>query len=407
MITNLVILLILLLLSAFFSGAEVAFLSLSDAKVQSMVEKKLPRAKLIAKLRSNPRRVLVTILIGNNIVNIAASSFATVVATELFDSAVIGIVTGVMTLLVLVIGEILPKAYATANPQKFAMFVSGPLRIFQWVAYPLVTAFEFLSNVVTGKHEENSISEEELKALAKLSAQQGSIQMNEGKMLEKILSFNDISAEDIMTPRVQVVFIDDTYTIEQATEIIKGNPYTRYPLFHQSTDNVIGYVHSRDVLLAYHEDKENTSVKDIMLPLVGIPKQMKLDDIMREFQKRQTHIAVVVDEYGGTEGIATFEDVIEELVGEITDEHDIDENMIQRVDKNTIIAAGDTTIRDINDFLNSLIPGNELDTIAEVMLDEIKKLPKKGQKVTLGNTTCQVMQVHKRRIDKVQIIKQA
>ncbi|MCB9799109.1 HlyC/CorC family transporter [Candidatus Nomurabacteria bacterium] len=405
MLTNLIVLLVLLLLSAFFSGAEVAFLSLSDAKVDSMVSKKLPRSKLIKKLRSNPRRILVTILIGNNIVNIAASSFATVVATDLFDSAVVGIVTGVMTLLILIIGEILPKAYATAHPQKFAISVSLPLRIFQWISWPLVVAFEFLSNLMTGKHQELNVSEEELKAMAKLGAKQGSIQIEEGQMLEKILAFNDISAEDIMTPRVHVTFIQDDQPIYHAAEIIKENQYTRYPIYHDTPDNVTGFVHSRDVLLGLHTKKE-TTIKDVLLPIVTIPKQMRLDDIMREFQKRQTHIAVVVDEYGGTEGIVTFEDVIEELVGEISDEHDIDENLIQRIDKNTIHVAGDTLLRDVNDFLNCFIPGNELDTMAEIILDHLQKLPRKNDELKLGNTTCKILQMKKRRIELVEVKKE-
>ncbi|PIR04486.1 MAG: hemolysin [Candidatus Magasanikbacteria bacterium CG11_big_fil_rev_8_21_14_0_20_39_34] len=405
MISNSIILFIFLFLSAFFSGTEVAFLSLSNAQVESMVKKKLHRAELIKKMKRNPRRLLVTILIGNNVVNIAASSYATVIATTLFKSSVIGITTGIMTLLILVFGEILPKSYASSHPKKFAIFSAVFLRIFQWIFTPLVVSFEWITNIIAGKQKELQVSEEEVRALAKVGMRQGAIEKNEGLMIERLFAFNDIRAEDIMTPRVQVQFMKDTFSIKQAASLIKDHLHTRFPVYSRTPDNVIGFVHSRDVLLAYHTDKEENSIKEILLNIVNVPRQMRIDDIMREFQKRQTHIAIVVDEYGGTEGIVTFEDVIEELVGEIADEHDINENLIQRIDKNTIVVAGDTIIRDINDFFHSEIRGNELDAIAERILDTLERLPKKNDKLTLGDTQCKILSIKKRRIDKVEIKK--
>lgn len=397
------VLVIFLFLSAFFSAAEVAFLALSDAKVQSMAKRKLPRSKLIKKITKNRRQLLVTILIGNNIVNIASSSLATVVMANFFDSAVIGITTGVMTLLILIFGEIVPKSYANNHPKKFAIFSVRFLRLFQWITYPLVIVFEWITNLVAGKQVDERVSEEELRAIATASAKQGAIEKEEGKMIERLFAFNDISAEDIMTPRVHVVSIEDTDSIEEATDLIKENPFTRYPVTRESIDHIVGYVHARDILLAHHRDQENRPVKSIMHPIMAVPKQMPIDDVMKEFQTKQRHMAVVVDEYGGTEGIVTFEDIIEELVGEIADEHDINENTIQRIDKVTILVSGETDLRDVNDFLNCMIPGDDLDSIAEVMLDELQKLPRKGQKVELGNTRCTVVEVKNRRIQKVEV----
>jgi putative hemolysin len=405
MTINILILLALISISAFFSAAEVAFLSLSDAKIEAMKKKKLPKAGLLKKLKSEPRRLLITILIGNNVVNIGASSFATVVATQIFESAVIGITTGVMTLLVLVFGEIAPKSYASNHPRRFAIFSAPILRFFQIIIFPLVVIFEWITILMTGKQTDDRVSEEELRALAKTGLKQGAIEEDEGMMIERLFSFNDITVEDIMTPRVHVVYIHDNNTIEEATKIIEQNPHTRFPIIENTPDKIIGFVHSRDVLLAYHKDKENVSIKEIIHPIIAVPKQMPIDDIMREFQKTHTHMAMVVDEYGGTLGIVTFEDVIEELVGEITDEHDINENLIERIDKNTIHVSGDTIIRDIIDFLNCTIPGDEFDTIAEIMLDELQKLPRRGQTVTLGDVTCTVTEVKKRRIQKVKIQK--
>lgn len=405
MYIHILILVLFLALSAFFSAAEVAFLALSDAKVENMASKNMPHADGIQRLTKNRRQLLVTILIGNNIVNIASSSLATVVMANFFDSAVIGITTGIMTLLILIFGEIVPKSYATSHPKRFAIFSVRFLRLFQWITYPLVITFEWITNIVAGKQMVERISEEELRAIATASARQGAIEQDEGKMIERLFAFNDITAEDIMTPRVHMVFAEDIDTIEEATDLIKQHPFTRYPVIHETIDHIVGYLHARDVLLAHHQQQESRPVKDIMLPIMAVPKQMPIDDLMKEFQKKQMHVAVVVDEYGGTEGIVTFEDIIEELVGEIADEHDINENTIQRIDKETICVSGDTDLRDVNDFLNSMIPGDELDTIAEIMLDELQKLPRKGQKVTLGNTVCTVVEVKHRRIQKVEVKK--
>jgi CBS domain containing-hemolysin-like protein len=303
----------------------------------------------------------------------------------------------------LIFGEIIPKSYAASHAKKFAIFAAPFLHMLQLLLFPFVVIFEWITNIVAGKDMGDTVSEAELRALAKVSTEQGTIESDEGRMIERLFQFNDITAEDIMTPRVHIEYIEDTTTIDEATEIIINHPYTRYPVFHETRDTIIGFVHARDVLLAHHKDQEDDPIKGILHPIMSVPKQMRLDALMEEFQKRQTHMAVVVDEYGGTEGIVTFEDVIEELVGEIADEHDISENLIKRKDKTTVLVSGDTQIRDINDFLNVQIPGNELDTIAEVMLDELQKIPRKGQSVELGNTHCMIIETKKRRIQKVEV----
>ena len=403
--TSIITLIVFLIGSAFFSAAEVAFLTLSDAKVQSMLKKKLPKSKLVATLKKHPRRLLVTILIGNNIVNIGASSLATVIASDYFESGAVGITVGVMTLVILLVGEIIPKSYASSHPKRFAIFSAQFLWLFQKIVYPFVRMFEVITDLTTGKQTQQRVSEEEIRALVQVSKKQGAIEHEEGLMVERLFAFNDITAEDIMTPRVHSVFVAHNMTIDQATEIIKDNPFTRYPVFKDTQDNVLGFIHARDALIAHYSDTEDNPILGIMRPIISIAGQMPIDDVMKEFQKKQTHMGVVVDEFGGTEGIVTFEDVIEELVGEITDEHDISKNMIQRVTKEKIMVSGDTSLRDINDFFNTEIPGDDLDTIAEVLLDELQKLPRKGQKVTLGEVQCTVCEVKKRRIQRVEMVK--
>ncbi len=405
MITNLIILLVLLVLSAFFSAAEVAFVSLTDAKVKSMVKRKLPRAKKIKKLLENPRRLLVTILIGNNIVNIASASLATIVASEMFQSAVLGITTGVMTLLILIFGEIIPKSYATNHNKKFAIFSSPVLGFLQFILWPFIIVFEWMTNLFAGKQKLESISEEELKIMAQTGAQQGTIEKEEKQMIERLFQFNDITAEDIMTPRVNMVYLEDEMKIEEAAKIIKKSVHTRFPVISETPDNIIGYVHSRDMLLAYMQDKEKASIKKLVIPILRVPQQMKIDDLLHEFQKKQVHIALVQDEFGGTEGITTLEDVLEELVGEITDEHDVEDNIIKRIDKNTILVSGDEQIRDINDFFNINLPGDPLDSIAEIILDKMGKAPRKNMVVDFDNVQCTIVEVKSKVIKKVMIEK--
>ncbi|MBI2436954.1 MAG: HlyC/CorC family transporter [Candidatus Magasanikbacteria bacterium] len=324
MTLQLITLILLLALSAFFSASEVAFVSLTDAKVEAMIKRKFPRAEKIRELKKNPRRLLIMILIGNNIVNIGSASLATVLATSWFESAVIGITTGVMTILVLIFGEIIPKSYATNHAKKIAIFSTPIFTLLQYILYPFIIILESVTNAVAGKHGIDTVSEDEIRALTKQGARQGTIEKQERLMIERLFKFNDITAEDIMTPRVMVTFIEDTLTIDEVTEIIERSTHSRYPVIHDTPDTIVGFVHSRDALLAHHNDKENQPIKQIIRPIVAIPRQMKIDDCMREFQKQKIHVGVVVDEYGGTEGIVTLEDVIEELVGEITDEYDVD-----------------------------------------------------------------------------------
>ena len=405
MFLQLLVLVILIFISAFFSAAEVAFVALSDAKIAAMVKRRLPRAKLIRFLASNRRRLLVTILIGNNVVNIASASLATVLFATWFDSAVIGITTGVMTLLILIFGEIVPKSYAANHPKKFAIFAAPMLRFLEWIGYPIIIIFELLSSLFAGEEKPASVSEEEVRALASAGAKQGNIERGERAMIERLFQFNDITAEDVMTPRVNVIYFEHSQSVKEVATVIEKSPHTRFPVIKESIDEVIGFVHSRDVLIALHKGKRTKKVKTIMHPIVAVPKQMLLDDLLREFQRTQTHMAVVLDEFGGTEGIATLEDVLEELVGEIADEHDISKDVIKRVDKNTIIVAGDTEIRYINDFFNCTIPGEPLDTIAEVILAQIQVLPKKNKKAEFDHVIATITEVKKRSIQKVKIQK--
>lgn len=325
MITNLIVLILLLILSAFFSASEVAFVSLTDARVETMVRRKLKRAGLVKKLKNQPRKLLITILIGNNIVNIASASLATIVATNFFKSAVLGITTGIMTILILIFGEIIPKSYAAGHAKKFAIFSAPFLYLIQIVSWPIIIIFEWLTNILTGKHKPEKISEDELKAMAQAGQKQGTIEKGEALMLNRLFQMNDVTARNVMTEKKEINFIKDNISIDEAADIILQNPHTRFPIIHDSLDNVVGLVHSRDVLAAFNEDHEDRSIKKIIRPILKIKTTLKIDDLLRRFQLRKIHMAVVQDVNKKTKGIVTLEDVLEELVGEIWDEYDLGE----------------------------------------------------------------------------------
>lgn len=400
-----IVLVILIILSGFFSSAEVAFLTLSDSKVDSLVREKRRNANLIKKLKSNPRSFLITVLIGNNLVNIGAASLATVVFSHYFNSAVIGVTTAVMTTLVLIFGEIVPKSFATSNTVFLATTFAPVIMFLKKIFLPIIFILDKITILLVGSHKAEKVSEDELKALAMTGVEQGTIERNEGLMIENLFKFNDITAEDVMTPRVELVFVESGASIEEAAIEIENHGITRCLVVEGSPDKIKGFVHAQDVLLAFRENKEKEAVETIMLPIIVVPKQMIISNVLKEFQKRKIHIAVVLDEYGGTDGIITLEDTIEELVGEIIDEHDVDKNLMKRIGKNEVVVSGVTEVRDLNRFLNINFADDDLDTVSDVILSEIKKIPKEGMKIRIKDYECTIEKVENKIIKSIRIIK--
>jgi len=396
---------ILVALSAFFSSAEVVFLSLNEAKIAAMVEAKKKNALLVKKLKENPRTLLITVLIGNNIVNIAAASLATIIFARYFDSAVIGLTTGIMTIIILIFGEITPKSFAVSHAVLLSRYFAPFICFFKKIFLPIIWIMEKITNLLVGSHQSEKVSEDELRALAMTGVQQGTIEKNEGAMIEKLFKFNDISAEDIMTPRVEVVYAPKQSSVEEIAIEIEKYGITRCLIIGETIDNVLGFVHAQDVLLSFRQGKEKESAQSLIRPIIFVPKQMLINNVLKEFQKRKIHIAVVMDEYGGTEGIITLEDIIEELVGEIVDEHDIDDNFIKRIGKNEIVVSGAVECRDINRFLNITLSEDDLETVADFVLENIKKIPTEGITIEKNNFTCVVEKVENKVIKQVRITK--
>lgn len=410
MINQILILLILLILSGIFSGTEVALVSLNDVKVRALLDKKRKGARTLSKIKANPQKLIITILIGNNIVNIGASAYATFIITNLVGSKGVGIATGIMTFLILLFGEIVPKSFAVKRAEKIALLASRPLELLQFVFSPLIWIFDVMSKIILrftgGGKEYPIITEGELRIMAKLGVEEGTILKKEREMLESIFKFNDITAEDVMTPRVKMFSIEQDLKLADVLMPIIKSPYSRIPVYKKNRDNITGVLYIRDVLthLAHKRDLD-IKIKELAKKPFFVPKEKNIDELFKDFQEQNIHMAIVLDEHGGTEGLVTLEDLLEELVGEIIDESDVSSEIIMRVDKNTILVDGGTELKAINKFFNVRIPGEEHDEISEVILRELGKIPQKDETVCFDNLEINVLDVTEKKINRVKITK--
>lgn len=409
MLNQIILLIFLILLSGFFSASEIAIFSLSPAKIKSLEKTKGKKAKKLAALKSKPQRLLINILIGNNLVNIASSALATMMAFEYFGSAGPAIAIGVLTVLILVFGEIGPKGFATAHAEGFALAVTPVLGFLDIILRPISIIFEFFNRFAlkffTKGKDLPTVSEEELRALAEIGAEEGVVEYKEKEMIKRILEFNDIDANDVMAVRADIFALPANLTIEKAVAKINNSHYSRIPIYKGTIDNIIGVIYLPDVLRELSKGNKSVLISKIVRKPYFIPKQRKIDDIFKDFQRQHNHIAIVLDERGTTAGLVTLEDLLEEIVGEIMDESDINEFLIKRLDKNTILVDAQTEVREINHFFNIKIPGDEHRFISEVFLKKFGLIPKAGDKVDFSGFKMVVEKGTAKKIEKVRIIK--
>jgi CBS domain containing-hemolysin-like protein len=372
-----------------------------------------PTAKLIEKLRGNARGLLGTILLGNVAVITGASAITTVIAIDLFGDASIGIATGVITLLVLVFGEFMPKAYAAHSPEKTAFMFAYPVSIIMTILSPIVILLDRIVAFITPFDDAElkpHVSEEEIKALARLGVKAGTIEKEESELIERALLFSDITAEDVMTPAEKIVYLDGGKTIAEVVGSIANEGFSRYPVWDGSMMNVLGITHLRDIFERITDDPaaalRTVKVKDVAETAMYVAETMKIDDLLRSFQKQRTHMALVVNEYGTIVGLVTIEDLLEELVGEIADETDVDTNIIKRIDKYTVVVHGDVQVSDVNRFLNTRIGEPPNKTISRIILEQLGSLPEQGQTVHIMNDlSAEVLVVSGRHIERVRLTK--
>ena len=394
---QIVVLSVLLLLSGFFSSAETALFSISKAKAIHLAKEKGYSNSLIKKMKDDPHRLLSTILIGNNIVNVGASALATAITINLVDSNAVGIATGIMTLLILIFGEIFPKSIATRNNVAIARLVIIPLYWLSILFAPLIFMLNFIPKLTGKMKKKPQVTEEELMTFVEVVEEEGGIEEEEKELIENIFEFDDTSASEIMTPRGDMYAInaDEELNLE---EVIRSG-FTRIPVFEMDIDHVIGILNIKDLFMHQVTSDEPVDVRKIMSEPYFVPENKKLDNLLQQFKKRKQHMAVIVDEHGGVSGLITLEDALEEIVGEIIDETDKFEPHIVKLKKDEWRVLGKSEIDEVNEKLEMNIPDSkEYDTFSGYILDQIGRIPQEKEIIPLGDYKVTVNQMDGTRI---------
>jgi putative hemolysin len=404
---DLVVLLACIFFSAFFSGVEIAFFSISDLKLRALAETGDGKAKMAHYLRSNPQRLLSTILIGNNLANIAAASLATLMALRLFGSHAVAIVTALLTLVILIFGEIVPKTLATKHALAVTVWVAYPIYGLEKLLTPILFVLEPLIVKLTGGRGLSVpfATEEELRMVLDESEKTGVLETDEVQMIKNVFLLNDITAEDTMTPRTYMFALDGNLTIEAAREQLFASIHSRIPVFDRSPDNIIGILYKTSALKKLAENQGAARLADIATPPLFVPSGKPADELMKQFQQEKRHMAIVVNEFGEVIGLVTLEDLLEEVVGEIMDETDITEELIKRIGKNQILVDGRTEVRRVNEFFKVDL-GNDAKTVSGLIQEHLGRIPATGESVHIGRCRLVVHEADPKSIKRVQIFKE-
>ena len=417
---KIIFLLFLFILSAFFSGSEVALFSLDRRKLKNNLAGKAVTGRYLLLLLDHPRRLLVTILIGNTVVNVAASIIAVTLAIEISEQfnfsrdLALTLQIILLTALVVLFGELTPKVWANKNPLKFARIVCIPLYWVNVLFYPVAeTITEIIKSAVSKMHFDKSksaILPEELAELANLSHERGTLIEEEHGLISSIVSFRTVAVHEVMTPRVDMITVSTEFAFDELLQIIALSGHSRLPLYRNGLDDIIGIIYAKDLLpyIQHKELREQFSLEKIARKALFIPRTKLISTLMQELQEKKMHISIVVDEYGGTAGLITLEDIIEEIIGEIRDEYDKEENPVSKIDSRNLMVLGKLSIDDLNELLNTNIkPENEdFETVAGLVLNFAGHIPKEGYSFELENHKFTVKEVLKKRIMKVLIEKQ-
>lgn len=400
---------ILVLFSAFFSGAETAFSSLNRVKLKSMMRdgksnRKIERALALSE---NYDTVLSTVLIGNNIVNIACTSLATLFFTGILgDNSDLGatVSTIVMTIVVLIFGEVTPKTFAKERAEKVAIVISPVVKFLAVVFTPLNFFFKgwkLLMNKVFKTGGVNTVTEEELKTYVDEAHTGGEIDENESELIRSSIEFDDIDVGDILVPRVDVEAVDKYAPLSEIERVFNSTNFSRLPVYINDIDNIVGVIHHRDFESARKRNLK--SLRTILKPVPAVSPDTKISKLLRIFQKNKTHLAVVIDEFGGTEGIVTLEDILEELVGEIWDEHDVVQNDIEQISDTEYIVQGSMSVDDFYEYFKINKVEKEISTVNGWIMKNTDKIPQKDDMVVCDGLTALVLSVDGKRADEIKI----
>lgn len=406
--TQIGIIIALILLTAFFSAAESALLSLGRFRVRYIVEKKRFGAIYVKKLKDDPERLLSTILIGNSIVTVGASALGTSIALELFHKNAIAFATGIMTFLILVFGEITPKSLATRNNEIFSLFAA---RIIWWMSvglYPVIKLLDYFldaMNRIVGTKVISIITKEELKSIVKMSEEEGSIKNIEKKMIHRIFDFENTIVSDVMTPKKNIVSVSADMRIKDVLQLPTAKMYSRFPVYEKSKENIIGILYLKDMLKFVKDNKVDVAVSQIMRKPFFVFEHKKMDSMLRLFQEKKEHMAIVIDQKAQVIGVVTIENILEEIVGEIIDESDRINPSIAQVSKNEWLATGTAEIGAINAKANTPIKESDYDTLNAFIVSSFGKTPKLGDEIVHQNFKFKIEDVQGRKVLMVRITK--
>ena len=422
------VLIILIALNAFFAATEIAYISLNDVKVELKAKEGNKKAIKIEKMLKDPSKFLATIQIGITLAGFLSSAFASdtfadilapklyqlmpIIALARWREISIILITIILSYFTLVFGELVPKRIAMKYPEKLAFATVGVIRTISILTLPFVKFLTLSTNVISklfgvNGEEEEQVSEEEIKMLVDVGEEKGTIEKGEKEMINNIFEFNDRVVSEIMIPRRQVYALDMELTINEAIELLdEDTRYSRVPIYDENIDNIRGIIHLKDLLLTSRN--KNTKLKNIAREAIYVLESVYIDDVFRELKKSQNQIAIVVDEYGGTAGIVTMEDILEEIVGEIYDEYDIEETKYKQIDNNTFILDGELSIYEVEKILGVDIPEGDYDTISGYLLMELNRIPndkEKGIVIETEQVTYKIEKIKDNRIVKLKACK--
>lgn len=405
-VIQLIILIILIFLSAFFSSAETAFSTVNRVRMRALEEEGNKRAQKVNLILDNYSKMISTILIGNNIVNIAASALATTLAIRI--NLMVGIATGILTIVVLLFGEIIPKTWANLYNESIALVYSGIIYFLMKVLTPAIIVVDVLSKGIMKllhidpNKKISSMTEGELKTYVDVSHEEGVIEKEEREIIYNVFDFSDAVAKDIMIPRINMITVNVEADYDKVFSTFKDSMYTRIPVYEEDKDNIIGLINIKDFLLTTPED---FSIRNIIREAYYTYEFKKSADLMLELRASTSSVAFVLNEYGATSGMITMEDLLEEIVGEIRDEYDADEaEFIREIDKHTYLVEGSMKLDDINDALDTDLDSEDYDSIGGIIIENLERLPEEGEEVTLKNgTLLKVVSIEQNRITQVQL----
>ena len=405
-----ILLVLLVLMSAFFSSSETALINMSKIRLKHLVKEKVKNADKLEKLYEDSNKLIGAILIGNNIVNVATSSIATIITTSRFSNAGLGISVGLTTLVILIFGEITPKNLALKNSESISLFVAPIIlflvRIFTPILFILNNISNLLSALLGQRNDDKkpTITQDELKTIVNVSNQERVIETDETEMIQNIFEFKDLTVDDIMIQRRDIVAISADMSYDEIIDVFKNRQLSRLPIYEDTIDDIIGVLYAKDLFFT-EQSKEDFDIKTVMREPVFVNEFVKISDFFKKMQQVKTHIAIVLDEYGGVAGIVTMEDLVESIVGDIYDEYDQQDEEVRKLKENIYVINGNSKLTEIQDLLQVELVSKDYESLGGYLMDKMGKIPTQGDIYEDENFKFVISSMDKNRINKVKVIR--